>query len=187
VGDVLRRGGWVELGESGREKSAGVASLRGQGTPAYPARLRSERARNSSEIFHSAGATNSSRIFSTAKPRKRSRMLPAADAEGLQEFLLPQGDKSVASSACGFFAAASDRAAVNQEAGGLPFPKFFTFFSRRRKNQFTPPRRLKLTCLLRREGIRSAQWRQPRRQRLLRAARCVARGRGSGHVQVRPK
>src|SRR5258708_30219358 len=33
--------------ERNEEKNAGVASLRGQGTPAYPARLRSERARNS--------------------------------------------------------------------------------------------------------------------------------------------
>jgi len=39
-GEVLREG-------AERRKSAGVASLRGQGTPAYPARLRSERARNS--------------------------------------------------------------------------------------------------------------------------------------------
>jgi hypothetical protein len=35
-------------GPGSSKKSAGVASLRGQGTPAYPARLRSERARNSS-------------------------------------------------------------------------------------------------------------------------------------------
>ena len=40
--------------ERARKKSAGVASLRGQGTPAYPARLRSERARNSSRNFRAA-------------------------------------------------------------------------------------------------------------------------------------
>src|ERR1700731_5265271 len=51
------------------KKSAGVASLRGQGTPAYPARPRSERARNFSRIFPAAG------------PRSRSRMLPAARAK----------------------------------------------------------------------------------------------------------
>src|SRR5439155_26278323 len=45
----------LEKGEE--KKSAGVASLRGQGTPAYPARLRSERARNSSRNFRAATVT----------------------------------------------------------------------------------------------------------------------------------
>jgi len=63
----------------GYKKSAGVASLRGQGTPAYPARLRSERARNSSRIFPKAG------------PRNRSRMLPAARAESSSRNLVAAG------------------------------------------------------------------------------------------------
>src|SRR5713226_6376076 len=37
-----------------QKNNAGVASLRGQGTPAYPARLRSERARKSSRILPAA-------------------------------------------------------------------------------------------------------------------------------------
>src|SRR5438445_8828419 len=126
-----------------QKNSAGVASLRGQGTPAYPARLRSERARNS------------------------SRMLRPRGQEALQEVLWPQERESVASSACGFFAASKKWAVVNRGAGGLSFPKLFTF-------------------LRRHEGIRSARWRQPRRWRLLREARCAAHGRGSGRVRVRP-
>jgi hypothetical protein len=87
-------------------KSAGVASLRGQGTPAYPARLRSERARNLSGI-----------------PRRDS----------------------------------------------FPFRNSFTCCRRRR-----------------REEIRSARSRQPRQRSLHRAARCAARGRGSGPAQGLP-
>src|SRR6266581_4678221 len=41
--------GWCS--SSGRKKLSRGASLRGQGTPADPARLRSERARNSSEFY----------------------------------------------------------------------------------------------------------------------------------------
>ena len=51
-----------------QENSAGVASLRGQGTPAYPARLRSERARNSSTILPAAEAERCSRTFMRAGP-----------------------------------------------------------------------------------------------------------------------
>src|ERR1700730_9807984 len=54
----------VVLGDKVLQKnSAGVASLRGQGTPAYPARLRSERARNSSRIFPAAGPRSRSECF----------------------------------------------------------------------------------------------------------------------------
>src|SRR5713226_6451749 len=43
---------------SGRKKLSRGASLRGQGTPADPARLRSERARNSSKTLYIAGREN---------------------------------------------------------------------------------------------------------------------------------
>ena len=49
-----------------KDNSAGVASLRGQGTPAYPARLRSERARNSSRMLPAARAGSSSRSLVAA-------------------------------------------------------------------------------------------------------------------------
>src|ERR1700674_24990 len=64
VRNIHRRKGRVEKipDPDGYENSAGVASLRGQGTPAYPARLRSERARNSSRIFPNLGPRNRSRI-----------------------------------------------------------------------------------------------------------------------------
>src|SRR5713101_5960004 len=75
------------------KKSAGVASLRGQGTPAYPARLRSERARNSS------------RILSAARPRNGSRMLPTARS-------WKRGPFGVR-----IFCRRKKWAAVNQEAG----------------------------------------------------------------------
>jgi hypothetical protein len=86
----------IELGENGEKKSAGVASLRGQGTPAYPARLRSERARNS------------------------SRILPAAGQEAVKEILLPQVVKVLQVRPADFFAAAKPRAAAKQEAGDFP-------------------------------------------------------------------
>src|SRR6266481_3987055 len=65
-GDVFRQG-------AERKKSAGVASLRGQGTPAYPARLRSERARNSPKTLRAASAGNSLKIFPAAGPRKHCK------------------------------------------------------------------------------------------------------------------
>src|SRR2546426_12789995 len=43
---------------SARKKLSRGASLRGQGTPADPARLRSERARNSSKTLYIAGREN---------------------------------------------------------------------------------------------------------------------------------
>ena len=49
-----RSGGEVLRQDAERKNCAGAASLRGQGTPAYPARLRSERARNS-RILVAAG------------------------------------------------------------------------------------------------------------------------------------
>jgi len=143
----IHRGGVAEKikdSNSYKKNSAGVASLRGQGTPAYPARLRSERARNS------------------------SRILPAAGQKGVQELLLAQDRESDTSSACGFFGRREISGGREPGSGGLPFPEPSTY-------------------LRRREGIRSAQWPQPRRRRLLREARCAARGRGSGRVPVRPE
>src|SRR5713226_1896423 len=55
-------------------------------------------------------------------------MLPPQGQKVIQEFLLPQGRESVASLACGFFAAAKDRAAVNQEAGDFPSWSSLLFF-----------------------------------------------------------
>src|SRR5438445_4868942 len=104
-----------------QKNSAGVASLRGQGTPAYPARLRSERARNSSKYF-----------------------LPQVQ-ETAQECFLPQGRRSFKNSCCrkvakalqvqpcGFFAAATDRATVNQEAE-TSLPEVLYFSSSPRRN-----------------------------------------------------
>ena len=189
-GDVFRQG-------AERKKSAGVASLRGQGTPAYPARLRSERARNSSKTLRAASARNSLKIFPAAGPRNRSRIFssarpkidrqrfPPRGRKAVQELLFTQVRESIASLACGFFAAAKDRAAVNQEAGD--FPSIETFFHGRGITWFSSPRRIEFTFPLRCEGIRSARSRQPRRWRLRRAARCAARARGSGHVPVRPE
>src|SRR5207249_11141806 len=48
--------------------------------------------------------------------------------KAVREILLPQGSKCVGSSACGFFAAAKDRAAVSQEAGDLASRNFLLFF-----------------------------------------------------------
>jgi hypothetical protein len=56
------------------KKSAGAASLRGQGTPAYPARLRSERARNSSRKFSNARARNSSPDFPGALQKTHEKI-----------------------------------------------------------------------------------------------------------------
>jgi hypothetical protein len=108
------------------EKSAGVASLRGQGTPAYPARLRSERARNSSRIFSTARPIPAKKYFLGLGQETAQENFPPKWRKAIQELLLPQGGESAASSACGFFAAAEDRAAVNQEAGD--FPSIETFF-----------------------------------------------------------
>jgi hypothetical protein len=54
----------------------------------------------------------------------------------VQESLWPQGRESAASLACGFFAAAKDRAAVNQEAGD--FPSVETFFAAAEKCNSIP-------------------------------------------------
>src|SRR5258708_39888954 len=53
---------------------------------------------------------------------------PPLGEKAVQEILLPQGSKSVGSSACGFFAAARHRAAVNQEAADLASRNFLLFF-----------------------------------------------------------
>jgi hypothetical protein len=150
-----RRGEWEKRRiRMAAKNSAGVASLRGQGTPAYPARLRSERARNSS------------RIFLTAGPRNRSRMLPAARQKLFKNSCRRRVANALEVQPAYFFRR-KILGGRESGSGGLAF--------------------LKLSTSLRRhEGIRSARWRQPRRRRLLREARCVARGRGSGRVRGRP-
>jgi hypothetical protein len=70
----------INVGKNEEEKSAGVASLRGQGTPAYPARLRSERARNSSKHF-------------LAQSQKLIENFPDELQKSAQEALLLQGRK----------------------------------------------------------------------------------------------
>jgi hypothetical protein len=45
---------------------------------------------------------------------------PPQRQKSIQEFLLPQGRETAAGSACGLFAAAKDRAVLNQEAGDFP-------------------------------------------------------------------
>ena len=91
-----------------------------------------------------------------------------SEQETRQEFLLPQADESVASSAYGFFCRRKTLGGREPGSGELSFPGLSTY-------------------LRRREGIRSAQWQQPRRRRLLREARCAARARDSGRGQVRPE
>jgi len=57
---------------------------------------------------------------------------PAQGQKIIQEFLLAQGCESVAIQPCGFLAAATDRAAVNQEAGTyLPEALYFSSSPRR--------------------------------------------------------
>jgi hypothetical protein len=65
--------------------------------------------------------------FLTQGQETSPECFPPPRQKAIQEFLLPQGRESAASLACGFFAAAKDRAAVKQEAGRLPFLKLFTF------------------------------------------------------------
>jgi len=80
----------LNLEKNREKKSAGAASLRGQGTPAYPARLRSERARNWSNHFLPQVQETAQEYF----PPQRQKII--------QGFLLPQGLESVAISACRF-------------------------------------------------------------------------------------
>src|SRR6266849_4977770 len=65
-----------EGGNNAAKKSAGVASLRSQGTPAYPARLRSERARNSSRKFSATSTESCSRTLVSSGSRKRCKFGP---------------------------------------------------------------------------------------------------------------
>src|SRR5213082_3377797 len=67
----------------GYENSAGVASLRGQGTPAYPARLRSERARNSSKM---SPCRRGRKVFKNFYERRAVKALEVRPAD----FLPPQ-------------------------------------------------------------------------------------------------
>src|SRR6267154_4096406 len=90
-GGVFRRAAeFLNLEKNREKKSAGAASLRGQGTPAYPARLRSERARNWSNHFLPQVQETTQEYF----PPQRQKII--------QGFLLPQGLESVAISACRF-------------------------------------------------------------------------------------
>jgi hypothetical protein len=54
------------------------------------------------------------------------RFRPQAQ-KAIQEFFLPQGSEDAACLACGFFAAAKDWAAVNQEAGDFASRKSLLF------------------------------------------------------------
>jgi hypothetical protein len=60
--------------------------------------------------------------------KRAQECFPPQGQKIIQEFLLPQGRESVASSACGFFATATDRAAVNQKAGDFASRSFLLFF-----------------------------------------------------------
>ncbi len=151
-----------------RKKSAGAASLRGQGTPAYPARLRSVRARNSSRNFRAARAKKLGKNLSYRNSKEPLNMLAAARADSRSGTFVGAGPCK----RCKFGPRIFRRR--NRSGGRKPGSDGF-------------PSRNSFTFLPRREGIRSAQWRPPRRRRLLRAPRCAARGRGSGHVRVRPK
>jgi hypothetical protein len=53
---------------------------------------------------------------------------PPLGQKAVQEILLPQGGESIASSACGFFAASKIGAIVNQGAGDLASRNFLLFF-----------------------------------------------------------
>jgi hypothetical protein len=90
------------------KKSAGAASLRGQGTPAYPARLRSERARNSSKKF---SHREIKRPFKHSFCRGSRKMFESSCC---------RKPRNCCQFGLRIFAAAKDRAAVNQEAGDFP-------------------------------------------------------------------
>jgi hypothetical protein len=99
------------------EKKCRGSFAEGQGTPAYPARLRSGRTRNSSK-----------KTFLTQGSETLFQHASAKEAEKCLRALFPQVRESVASSACGFFAAARDWAGVNQEAGDFPSRSSLLFF-----------------------------------------------------------
>ncbi len=73
----------------------------------------------------------------------------------MKKLLRTQIRDGVSNSACGFIAAAPDRAALNQEAGD--FPSIETLFRRRGKMRLSWPRRAKPTYLPRHGGIRTAR------------------------------
>src|SRR3989442_1991261 len=98
------------------KKSAGVASLRGQGTPAYPARLRSERARNSSKYFLP-------QVQETAR-----EFFPPQGQKIIQEFLLPQGNESVASSTLRIFCRRNRSCDCEPGSGDFPSLSSLLFF-----------------------------------------------------------
>jgi hypothetical protein len=89
-----------------KEKKEPGASLRGQGTPAYPARLRSERARNSPETNLQNPARNLTKT-------NRFQILQ----NNRQKTFVPQVAEFSESLACGLVSAAEFLAALRREVG----------------------------------------------------------------------
>ena len=150
-----------------RKKSAGAASLRGQGTPALS---RPPPQCASKELVEKLSRRKSKKLgknLSCRNSKEPPNMLAAARADSRSGTFVGAGPCK----RCKFGPRIFRR---NRSGGCKPGSDGF-------------PSRNSFTFLPRREGIHSAQWRQPRRQRLLRGARCAVRGRGSGHVRVRPK
>ena len=95
-------------GKTEKKKSAGAASLRAKA----PRLILSASAVSEQETRQES--------FLKQGQETLQECLPPRGQKAIKEFFLPQGRESAASSACGFFAAAKDRAAVNQEAGDFP-------------------------------------------------------------------
>jgi hypothetical protein len=149
--------------EEREKKLSRGASLRGQGAPAYPARLRSERARNS-RTFQSLA-----RIQENFEDLQNSlKKLVKTSRKSLQKnrLKIPQKTRRI-------FGRRKFWRRATQGSGDFPSPQSFYL----RKTTFLP----------RRAEIRSARWRRLRRQRLRRATPCAERGRGSERGRGPPK